>query len=237
MPGMDGAQLVCRIRQKYPKNKLAVIGISAYGTNLLSARFLKNGASDFLTKPFLEEELFCRISQNIEMLEYLETIDNLSNIDYLTGIYNRGYLFRFGQKIFENAKRGNLHLTVAMVDIDDLEPINEKYGYEAGDIAVKEIAQLLDRNFRAADIVTRFGGQEFCIIASNMNRDYTEEVFDRIRSLVELKKFYIDSQTLPLTVSIGVATRIENSLEDMVKHADSLRIRAKKNGKNCVVVE
>ncbi|MGE5341495.1 MAG: diguanylate cyclase [Candidatus Omnitrophota bacterium] len=237
MPGMDGFELVNRVRQNYPKDKLAIIGMSAYGTSLLSARFLKNGASDFITKPFLEEELLCRISQNIEMLEHIQMINNISSIDYLTGIYNRSYLFRFGQKLFENAKRGNLHLTIAMIDIDRLKPINEEFGYETGDVIVKEIAQLLNRNFRAADVITRFGGEQFCVMASNMDRDYTEVVFERIRAAIERKKIVFDRHTFSVTASIGVSTKIADSLDAMIKYADSLRIRAKEKGRNCVIVD
>ena len=237
MPGMDGFELVSRIRQKFPPDKLAIIGMSAYGTSLLSSRFLKSGASDFLTKPFLEEELFCRINQNIRMIEYIEAIGNISNIDPLTGIYNRSYLFRFGPKLFENAKRGNLHLTTAMIDIDQLGKLNDRHGYEAGDEVVKEISTLLTKNFRAADIVTRFGGSEFCIIATNMNRDFTQTVFERIRTTIESKKISFENLMLPVTVSIGVTTQLDNSLESMVKQADRLRVRAKDNGRNCVIIE
>lgn len=237
MPKMDGFQLVSRIREKLPKDKLAIIGISAYGTSLMSARFLKAGASDFLTKPFLEEELFCRINQNLEMLEYIDTIKNISNIDFLTGIFNRRYLFRFGQKLYENAKRGNIDLTAALVHIDRLGEINDKYGFEVGDNVVKEIAQMLTRNFRAADIVVRFGGEDFAILATNMDKSYTTQVFERIRTRIAERKITCCDHTLSITASIGVTTRFGDSLEGMVKRADSLRYQAKQDGRDCVVVD
>ncbi len=237
MPHMDGFQLVTRIREKYPKNKLAIIGISAYGTSLMSARFLKTGASDFLTKPYLEEELYCRINQNLEMLEYIETINNLSNIDQLTGIFNRSYLFRFGQKLLENAKRGNLHLTVGIIDVDGLEAINDRYGYEAGDILIKEISHILTRNFRAADVVVRFGGGEFAVVAANMDKNYTVAVFDRVRNYIENKQIKFENHTFSVTVTIGVTTHLLDSLEQMIKKAHSLHVQAKKKGKNQVIVE
>jgi two-component system sensor histidine kinase/response regulator len=74
MPGMDGCQLTKRIRGKYPKDKVAVIGLSAYGNTVLSARFMKNGASDFLNKPFLPEEFFCRIYQNLDSIEQIHSL-------------------------------------------------------------------------------------------------------------------------------------------------------------------
>ena len=237
MPGMDGFELVTHIRERFPKDKVAIIGMSAYGTSLLSAKFLKRGASDFLTKPYLEEELYCRINQNLEMLEQMDTIEKTANIDFLTGIYNRRYFFVAGQKLFENARRGNIHLTAAMIDIDRLKSINDTHGYEAGDLVVKEIALLLNRNFRAADIVSRFGGEEFAILASNMDKECTVDVFERIRDLIEKKKMKWGKKTLSVTVSIGVTTEDADSLEEMVKKTDILRSRAKENGRNCVIVE
>jgi signal transduction histidine kinase len=74
MPGMDGCQLTKRIRTKYSKDRLAVIGLSAYGNTVLSARFMKNGASDFLNKPFLPEEFFCRIYQNLDVIEQIHSL-------------------------------------------------------------------------------------------------------------------------------------------------------------------
>ncbi len=236
MPGMDGFELVTRIRQDHPKNKLAIIGISGYGSGLLSVRFLKAGASDFLTKPYLEEELFCRINQNIEMLEYIETIEKSSNIDYLTGISNRRYFLGVGQKLIENAKRGNIKLTVALVDIDRFKTINDTHGYEAGDTVLIEVAQLLTRNFRASDLVSRFGGEQFCLAATNMNRESTIAVFERIRTQIAAKKIRCGDVHVSVTVSIGVIAGIAASMDMLLKQAEELLLQAKKNGRNRVEI-
>lgn len=236
MPGMDGFELITRIRQTHAKSKLAIIGLSGYGTGLLSARFLKTGANDFLTKPFLEEELYCRLNQNIEMLEYIETIERTSNIDDLTGISNRRYFFQLGEKLINNARRGNIHLTVAMIDVDRLKAVNNTNGYEAGDAVLVEIAQLLVRNFRSADIVARLGGEQFCVAATNMNPDSTETVFERIRRQVETKKINYSGMLLPVTVSVGVTSKLEDNIGDMLKDAELMLHAAKRNGRNCVEI-
>ncbi|MFC1477658.1 response regulator [candidate division KSB1 bacterium] len=75
MPKMDGFQLIKHIRNKFDKNKLAVIGLSGEATHALSAQFIKNGANDFLKKPFNREEFYCRISQNIAMVEHIDTME------------------------------------------------------------------------------------------------------------------------------------------------------------------
>ncbi|MBI4967150.1 MAG: response regulator [Rhodospirillales bacterium] len=84
MPEVNGAQFVKQIRSKFRRDELAVIGLSAYGNDLLSARFMKNGASDFLNKPFLVEELFCRIYQNLDLVGHIRELKNgLALIDAL----------------------------------------------------------------------------------------------------------------------------------------------------------
>ncbi|HIJ85221.1 MAG TPA: response regulator, partial [Magnetococcales bacterium] len=74
MPGMDGFELTQQIRKTYDKSQIAVIGLSSYGNNILSARFLKRGANDFITKPFLAEEFFVRVTQNVEIIEYISAL-------------------------------------------------------------------------------------------------------------------------------------------------------------------
>lgn len=236
MPGMDGFELVLRIRQDHPKNKLAIIGVSSYGAGLLSVRFLKAGASDFLTKPFLEEELFCRINQNIEMLEFIETIEKSSHIDYLTGISNRRYFITVGQKLIENARRGNIQLAVALLDIDHFKAINDTYGYEAGDTVLIEVAQLLTRNFRATDLVSRFGGEQFCLALTNVNRDSVVVVLERIRAQIEAKKMACGDSYIAVTVSIGIVSGFADSMELLLKRAEEFLLLAKKAGRNRIEI-
>ena len=79
MPNIDGFLLTQKIREKHDKNEIAVIGISAQGEHGLSARFLKNGANDFISKPFLSEEFYCRITQNVETIENLRRLKQIEN--------------------------------------------------------------------------------------------------------------------------------------------------------------
>lgn len=242
MPGMDGFQLVSTIRKKYSSDRMAIIGISAHGSGILSARFLKKGANDFVNKPFAKEELYCRVNQNIEMLEYIEAIQDASNKDYLTGLYNRRYFFDLGRKIFENAKRGNLEITIAMIDIDHFKRINDTYGHDAGDTALKWIAHMIGKNIRKADLLARFGGEEFCVLAANMKKEKTFSFFDDLRKRIEENKINIGTENttaaeISLTISIGVTTRIDRSLETTINHADELLYRAKQEGRNRVIVD
>lgn len=237
MPGMDGFELTSRIRERYARDQLAVIGLSAYGTGLLSAKFLKKGANDFINKPFVKEEFNSRINQNIEMLEYIDEIKRASNVDYLTGLYNRRYFFQVGEKMFENARRANFSMTTAMIDIDHFKQVNDTYGHYSGDIVLKYIGKLLLDNLRTADLLARFGGEEFCLITTNMDKKKANALFERLRRVVEQEKIPTENDQVSLTISIGVTTQVSNSLEATLNHADKMLYQAKQKGRNRVVVE
>lgn len=225
MPGMDGFELTTRIRQRYARDQLAVIGLSAYGSGLLSAKFLKKGANDFINKPFVKEEFNSRINQNIEMLEYIDEIKRASNVDYLTGLYNRRYFFQVGGKMFENARRANFSMTTAMIDIDHFKQVNDTYGHYSGDMVLKYIGKLLSDNLRTADLLARFGGEEFCLITTNMDKKKANVLFERLRRLMEQEKIPTEND------------RVSDSLEATINRADKMLYQAKQKGRNRVVVD
>lgn len=98
MPNMNGEDLCSEIRLQYSNDEKAIIGISSSNALHLSARFIKRGANDYLRKPFNAEEFYCRLSQNVDMLEYIATIKRQANSDYLIGLPNRRYFFEFINK-------------------------------------------------------------------------------------------------------------------------------------------
>ena len=234
MPDMNGFDLTREVRRSYSKEELAIIGISAQGCNKLSARFIKNGANDFMTKPFLTEEFYCRVTQNIDIIEYINVIKDASNRDYLTGLYNRRYFFETGEKLYAHAQRNALTIVTAMLDIDFFKKINDSYGHQAGDLVLKRLALILQKRFRTTDIVARFGGEEFCIMVSNMKKKSTFKVFDALRQTIENTRINFEKQDIRISVSIGVCTLVGASLTEMVNKSDELLYQAKHGGRNQV---
>ena len=237
MPEIDGIELLNRIREIYSMDKLSIIGISAYGNSVVSANFLKEGANDFIYKPFSDEEFKLRINQNMEMLEYINTLKDISSKDFLTGLYNRRALFDIGNNLFENAKRGNIEITVGIVDIDNFKLINDKFGHYFGDIVVQNVAEILLKNFRASDLVARFGGDEFCIISVNLHKANSYQHFDKIRATIENKTIVTNKGNINMTVSIGITNSILKNLEETINMADIMLYEAKKNGRNFISAE
>ncbi|MCA9333378.1 diguanylate cyclase [Candidatus Saccharibacteria bacterium] len=232
----DGLAITKDIRAAYAKEELAIIGISTELDKKLSAVFMKNGANDFIHKPFLTEEFYCRVTQNIEMLENIQKIRDTSNKDYLTNLYNRRYFFETGRKLYANARRSHVKISIAMIDVDYFKVTNDTYGHEAGDYTLKQVARTLKERFRESDIVARFGGEEFCVLATNISPEYIYRVFDNLRRNIEFLDIFIDKQKIPITVSIGVCAKPMSTLEEMIKQADSMLYIAKQKGRNLVVV-
>ena len=237
MPERDGVDLCMKLRANFPSSKLAIIGITGItGTSndFTGVRFFKAGADDIIHKPFLVEEFVSRVNARLDYLDSLRTIQEQANRDYLTKLYNRRYLFEAGNALYSNAKRGNIQLSIAMIDIDFFKKINDTYGHDIGDKAIVAVAQAVTKHFRATDIVARMGGEEFCIIAVNNNAAL--ETMNRLRLFIEAMTVPLeDKTTINFTVSIGVTSTLGNSLDEMINLSDEALYKAKHSGRNQVV--
>jgi diguanylate cyclase (GGDEF)-like protein len=236
MPEMDGFELTREIRRTYPKHKIAIIGLSTAGSNILSAQFIKNGANDFLNKPFLREEFFCRVCQNVELIEYMDDLKSAATHDFLTGLHNRRFLNDIGGNSVARALRDDMPLCVALMDIDHFSVINNTYGHSAGDEILIQLGELLNERCRRSDVLARAGGEELCIIANNLPLNQTLDFFDGLREMVADHTFKIGNEKIHLNVSIGICTRVHENFDAMITSAESALRIAKHNGRNqCVI--
>ena len=239
MPKMDGLELTQKLRKNFSGEQMAIIAMSSEGESLMAARFIKSGANDFLVKQsFITEEFYSRVTRNINYLEQVERIREAAIRDYLTGLYNRRYFFGTGETLFANAKRENITLVCAMLDIDFFKKVNDTYGHDSGDLVLKHVADTLQRRMRKTDIVARLGGEEFCILAANMKNEAVHDVFNNLRTMLEESEIVNDDgEVIRITMSFGVVTELENTLDETVKLADKLLYQAKKGGRNRVVID
>lgn len=234
MPGIDGVDLTRRIRRQHRKDTLSVIGISAYGNSILSARFIKNGANDYLNKPFSSEEFYCRVTQNLEMLEYIQKLREASIRDPLTGLYNRRYFFEAGQA-FHAALAAGGPATLAMLDIDHFKHVNDTYGHAMGDEVLRHVAQAMSNRFHGRDLVARLGGEEFCVLAPELHGQAAQDVFNDLRNSIERSKIKTGQTSIGVTISIGLCDRPMTSLDAMLAAADAALYKAKNAGRNRVL--
>jgi diguanylate cyclase (GGDEF)-like protein len=182
-----------------------------------------------------EDMAIIAIDDVTELEEEKNRIKEFAQKDYLTGLYNRRYLFEIGEIMFQNAVRGNMNMAFVMIDIDFFKKINDNYGHSAGDFILKSIAEIFKENFRKSDIISRYGGEEFCIILSTKEKKDGFNVMEKIREIVELQSFIYEGIKIPVTISIGVLLEIDETFEESIKRADKLLYEAKKSGRNRVV--
>ncbi len=186
---------------------------------------------------FHDEDIAVIVVDDVTELEaQKKQIEDMANKDFLTSLYNRRYLFECGEKIFQNARRGSLHLAVVMMDIDYFKKINDSYGHDAGDFILSSVSDLLRSNLRQADIITRFGGEEFCLLLNVNKYEDAFYVVEKIRQMIEKQKFFHEGKTLSVTISTGITYVLENSLEGMIKKADMMLYKAKETGRNKTLV-
>lgn len=235
LSGLDGVELCMKLRSNFASTKLAIIGITNSANDFSGVRFFKAGADDIIHKPFLVEELVSRINARLDYMDSLRIIQEQANRDYLTKLYNRRYLYEMGNTLFSSAKRNSIQLMVAMIDIDFFKRINDTYGHDSGDMAIVAVAQAIQKSFHTTDIVARMGGEEFCVVA--VNNDAAIETMNRLRQNIEAMAIPLnDTDSLHLTVSIGVSITLSNTLDEMINRSDEALYKAKQNGRNQVIL-
>lgn len=233
MPVMDGLELTKAVRKKYTKNQLSIFVLSSTEDSDVSAMFLKQGANDFINKPFSKEEFSCRLNNAIEALENIDTITHYSSRDFLTGLYNRRHFFTVMEPYFIEAVNHDEEFMTAMIDIDNFKSINESYGHDIGDQMIIHVSELLRSNVQYQDVVSRFTGDEFCLVLKETTREKSIEILERIRQRIALTPLVLASgEEVFLTVSIGAALEHDNSLNDTISEADAQLHHAKTTGKN-----
>ena len=236
MPKLDGLELTKKIRRNYHKDELSIIVTSNDTSKRIPAKFLKYGANDFLYKGFSNEEFFARINSNIEIIELFDEIKNKANKDHLTGLYNRRYLFNIGNEIYNDCKTKNKVFAIAIIDIDNFKRINDIYGHDIGDVALKEVSVILNKNISSNGLISRLGGEEFCICFYNRNEDEIKELLEYIRKDFEKNVVEIKDIQLKYTISIGCSFDFGLNMDAMIKNADEYLYEAKKDGRNIIKI-
>lgn len=234
MPKMDGLEFIRKVRANHSKNELAIIGMSASDDSLLSAKLIKNGANDFVPKPFQVEEFHCRVGHSIEMLENIALIRDLSYKDPLTRLYNRRYFFENAGTFIKRCERDDYAYSVAMLDIDFFKKVNDTYGHDGGDEVLKEVSTIVMDAFGEDAITCRFGGEEFCVLLCHGKGVDVVPLFDGLRQTIEDASVTLSDDVIKVTISTGVCSE-PDSVEAMLKIADSRLYTAKETGRNRVV--
>ncbi len=248
MPGIEGPEIVRRLRQKEDGILHYIIITTSADSENAAAQALDAGADDFVGKPFNQIELRARIAvgrrvnclhqalaDKLHKLESAtETISRLARTDELTGLHNRRSFVEIFALSLSAARRHGYPLSLVIIDLDHFKTVNDTFGHGVGDLVLKEFAGLLLEKVRDEDIVVRWGGEEFIILLSHTACEAAAALAERIRSSFEQNPNC--AAPLTITASFGVAQlRDGDKEEELIRRADDALYRAKNMGRNRVV--
>ncbi|MCK4739163.1 MAG: diguanylate cyclase [Deltaproteobacteria bacterium] len=240
----DGPLLIPDIREDIESNELLVReGVRSILASPLTVEGRIIGilyVNDFKRRGFRAEDvsLFSLLTiyagLTLERVKSLEETKVLSITDGLTGLYNQRYLM---EQVQSEIKRGSRHshtVSILMIDIDRFKNYNDTYGHLEGNKVLKAIGEILDKNSRANDTVSRFGGEEFCIIMPQVDKKGATAYANRLKE--EVASYAMPNRKV--TISGGVASFPEDAKTHLtlLKSADKLLYKAKKEGRNKICV-
>jgi len=183
-------------------------------------------------------EIFSDNSPKITLIQRIEEIQKMALLDPLTRLGNRAYADNHLHARLDEMCRYNGSFGVLFIDVDNFKRINDSYGHEVGDKALKMVARTLRNSVRASDIVARWGGEEFVAILLTVAKDQLYALANKIRILIEQSSFFAVQSHINVTVSIGGAlAQHGDTAETLMERADQLMYQSKISGRNTVTVE
>lgn len=260
MPKVSGIDL-CRILRSTSITKhIYIIMLTGKETDEELIQALDAGADDFVIKPFTPRVLSARLNSGERIIRFQQKIsqdneiiqkfaaklaaansrlETMAMTDALTGLPNRRNALSRLKEVVSESLRHKTPLGCIMIDIDHFKLVNDSYGHDIGDQVLREIADILNTTARSYDMVSRIGGEEFLVICARSTLSESKQLAERLRRAIHDHRITIESNTIQITISLGVASWSENMSngEDMTKAADQALYQAKKNGRDRVEIE
>ncbi len=233
----DELSLINGLRQHYRREDLSIAVVSDTQDTSSSARMLRAGANDVIFKQQQTDEFYYRIQQCVESIERVREIKYSATRDALTGLYNRDYLFDVGQKMYAGAQRGDIKLSLAMIEIDNFDSITTEHGIDVSNEVMRTIAPILQNELRANDVLARYKAGTFVCLASNVGDHNAIMVFERIRQKIAKTVVEYGSHVVNISGSIGATTFPDETFRTMIGNAQTALDFAVTQGGNCVSIE
>jgi diguanylate cyclase (GGDEF)-like protein len=230
LPDSQGYNTFCEMYSQAPH--IPIVVMTALDDKALALRAVREGAQDYLVKGDVDVNQLVRAIQfALERHQTLENLRRLSLVDELTGILNRRGFLSLAVQHINIAQRAKRELILFFADLDGLKQINDQFGHNEGDNALKRTASILKQTLRSSDLIARMGGDEFTILAIDAPQHNADTILTRLR--YNLQKINDTNTQYQLSLSIGVAQfdPQNNSIDinKMLARADKALYEEKRN--------
>lgn len=232
MPDMNGYDVCKHLKMSEESIDIPIIFVTAKDTDYDEEYGLQLGAVDYITKPFRPAIVKARVKTHVTLKQQYDNLAIIALKDHLTGLYNRHFFVDEGKSRFSRSLRHNEELSTVILDIDHFKAINDTFGHLAGDVVLKNVANVLETNKRKEDLIARFGGEEFVLVMEKCSAEHAKIKAEELRKKIEASEI----EGIKVTASFGIAERNDTteSFEQMLKNADEALYAAKENGRNQV---
>jgi len=239
MPGMDGYEVLRRLKNDDKTREIPVIFITSRNASEDEERGLLLGAVDYVAKPFNPAIVMARVANHLGFVRHRKMLETLAGRDGLTEIANRRMLDETLEAEWERGHRSGMFLSLGMVDIDFFKPFNDHYGHTKGDQTLKSVARVLSWSMRrSSDLVARYGGEEFVLLFPDTDSSGARIMAENVRSAIEVLAIPHEHSSVAdhVTVSIGGATQVPAGTNPgiLIEQADAMLYEAKRKGRNRV---
>lgn len=235
MPYMDGYEFARRVRAN-PLTRFIPIIIQTAARNDAQGmrRGAEVGALGYITDPTDLDLLMARAQTLLDFKNYLDSCEEAAFTDHLTGLANRRRFERQLEREVTRTLRYYRPFCLLLLDIDNFKQVNDSYGHEAGDEAIRRIAKILQAGTRGIDTAARIGGEEFAVILTETELSGGLEVAERLRLAIKAEEIPVVG---PVTASFGVAEfpLCAQTGRELVAVADATMYEAKREGRDRVV--
>ncbi len=212
MSGIDGLELIRRTKRTNPE--ICAIAMTGYSREFNYVEVINTGATDFVNKPFVIEELEAKIKRAMIERNIRQELQRLSITDSLTGLYNQRHFYARLNEEIARARRQKHNLALILLDLDDFKQYNDKYGHLAGDELLQNVGKVINSNVREdVDSGFRYGGDEFAVLLIDADEVVAKMMSARIEKGIEEK--------CGITASTGSVIFDDNlTAEALVEEAD-----------------
>lgn len=241
MPDLSGFEVCQALKENEATRHTPIIFVTAQTTSDEETRALRDGAVDFIAKPFNPDVVKARVRTHILLKRQSDLLRTLAFLDPLTGLANRRRFEDSLRAEWRRCRRNGSMLALLMIDVDHFKAYNDRYGHQLGDACLQLVGRTLQHRFkRSHDLIARYGGEEFVCLMPECDLDGACSKAEELRQAIAALE--IEHGASPtssfVTISVGVHAMVPDSdstFEPLVDIADRQLYTAKRNGRNRVV--